>query len=161
MIEQPELGQRLAELRKNKGFTQEEVAVRSGVNVRTIQRIETGGVKPRTFTVKTILNSLGYKDTEYPTTIFPIDQNQKTAFNTSKFHLITNYILKNMDTFKNFSSNYFIANGIIWTLCGICILLFKWNFGPQEISITLLLPLSYALFRVFEKPKTNLTSGSK
>lgn len=80
MIEQPELGQRLAELRKNKGFTQEEVAERSGVNVRTIQRIETGGVKPRTFTVKTILNSLGYKDTEYPTTILPIDQNQKNSF---------------------------------------------------------------------------------
>ncbi len=58
-MKQPELGQKILELRKQKGFTQEELVEQCNINVRTIQRIEAGEVTPRSFTLKTILNVLG------------------------------------------------------------------------------------------------------
>ena len=58
-MKQPALGQKISELRKQKGFTQEELVEKCNINVRTIQRIEAGEVMPRSFTLKTILNALG------------------------------------------------------------------------------------------------------
>ena len=58
-MKQPELGRKILELRKQKGFTQEELVDQCNINVRTIQRIEAGEVTPRSFTLKTILNALG------------------------------------------------------------------------------------------------------
>lgn len=58
-MKQPELGRKILELRKKKGFTQEELVEQCNINVRTIQRIEAGEVTPRSFTLKTILNALG------------------------------------------------------------------------------------------------------
>lgn len=60
MMTQPELGKKIAELRKAKGLTQEELVDLCNISVRTIQRIETGEVTPRSYTVKTILGALGY-----------------------------------------------------------------------------------------------------
>ncbi|MDN3723155.1 helix-turn-helix transcriptional regulator [Aequorivita sp. SDUM287046] len=58
-MKQPELGRKILELRKQKGFTQEELVEQCNINVRTIQRIEAGEVTPRSFTLKTILDALG------------------------------------------------------------------------------------------------------
>lgn len=58
-MQQPELGRRLTALRKQKNFTQEELAEKSNVSVRTIQRIEAGEVLPRLSTVKILLEALG------------------------------------------------------------------------------------------------------
>src|SRR5690554_5262090 len=58
-MKQPALGQKILELRKQKGLTQEELVDMCNINVRTIQRIEAGEVMPRSFTLKTILNALG------------------------------------------------------------------------------------------------------
>lgn len=58
-MKQPELGRKILELRKQKGLTQEELVAQCNINVRTIQRIESGEVTPRSFTLKTILNVLG------------------------------------------------------------------------------------------------------
>lgn len=58
-MKQPELGQKILALRKQKGLTQEELVDLCNINVRTIQRIEAGEVMPRSFTLKTILNVLG------------------------------------------------------------------------------------------------------
>jgi transcriptional regulator with XRE-family HTH domain len=51
---------RLIEIRKAKGLTQEEVAGMCKLTVRTIQRIESGLVKPRAFTIKIISDNLGF-----------------------------------------------------------------------------------------------------
>ncbi len=53
-----ELGQRIAERRKQKGLTQEELAAKANINVRTIQRIEAGEVDPRTYTIQEIARVL-------------------------------------------------------------------------------------------------------
>lgn len=58
-MQQPELGKKISEIRKQKGLTQEELVEKCNINVRTIQRIEAGEVMPRSYTVKTILEVLG------------------------------------------------------------------------------------------------------
>ncbi|MEM1257403.1 MAG: helix-turn-helix transcriptional regulator [Bacteroidota bacterium] len=59
-MQQPELGLRITELRKQKGLTQEELVDLCNINVRTLQRIESGEVRPRGYTIKTILSALDY-----------------------------------------------------------------------------------------------------
>lgn len=59
-MNQPELGKKIAELRKAKGFTQEKLAVKCNLNVRTLQRIESGEVSPRIYTSKMIYAALDY-----------------------------------------------------------------------------------------------------
>ena len=59
-MKQPELGKKISELRKAKGLTQEELVEKCNISVRTIQRIETGEVTPRMYTIKTILAALDY-----------------------------------------------------------------------------------------------------
>lgn len=59
-MKQPELGKKITELRKGKGFTQEELVDRCNISVRTLQRIEAGEVTPRVYTIKTILAALDY-----------------------------------------------------------------------------------------------------
>lgn len=59
-MKQPELGKKITELRKEKGMTQEDVVIECNINVRTLQRIEAGEVTPRSYTIKAILDVLGY-----------------------------------------------------------------------------------------------------
>lgn len=51
-------GQKIVELRKSKGYTQEELAEKAKVNLRTIQRIENGENKPGGNTIKRICEAL-------------------------------------------------------------------------------------------------------
>lgn len=58
---QPQLGQKILELRKANRLTQEELVERCNINVRTIQRIEAGEVTPRPHTIRVILEALNYE----------------------------------------------------------------------------------------------------
>jgi transcriptional regulator with XRE-family HTH domain len=60
MIQQPELGKKIADLRKAKGLTQEELVDKCNLNVRTLQRIESGEVTPRTYTIRLIFEALDF-----------------------------------------------------------------------------------------------------
>jgi transcriptional regulator with XRE-family HTH domain len=59
-MDQPNLGKKIAELRQAKGLTQEELAKKCNLSVRTIQRIETAEVTPRSYTIKLIFTNLDY-----------------------------------------------------------------------------------------------------
>jgi len=59
-MKQPELGRKISELRKAKGLTQEELVEKCHLSVRTLQRIESGEVTPRSHTIKVILEALEY-----------------------------------------------------------------------------------------------------
>jgi uncharacterized Tic20 family protein len=50
-MNQPQLGLKVSELRQQKGLTQEQLAERCEVSARTIQRIESGEVDPRAYTL--------------------------------------------------------------------------------------------------------------
>lgn len=57
-MKQPELGARICEIRNAAGITQKELSESCHVDVRTIQRIETGEVTPRFSTLKLIAAAL-------------------------------------------------------------------------------------------------------
>lgn len=56
-----------------------------------------------------------------------------------------------MNIFINFLKNLFLAIGAIWFFCAIAILALNLNFGPREIVFTLIIPLAYAVVRIFDK----------
>jgi transcriptional regulator with XRE-family HTH domain len=51
-------GQLIKELRLKKGMTQEDLAAKTDISVRTIQRIENGEVDPRAYTLQSIAAAL-------------------------------------------------------------------------------------------------------
>jgi uncharacterized Tic20 family protein len=59
-MKQPELGLKVAELRQVKGLTQEQLAEACEVSPRTIQRIESGEVDPRSFTINSLSKTLDF-----------------------------------------------------------------------------------------------------
>ena len=59
-MNQPDLGLKIAELRQQKGLTQEKLAEYCEVSTRTIQRIENGEVEPRSFTRNNLDNILEF-----------------------------------------------------------------------------------------------------
>jgi len=59
-MNQPDLGLKIAELRQQKGLTQEKLAEFCDVSTRTIQRIEGGEVEPRSFTRNSLSNILEF-----------------------------------------------------------------------------------------------------
>ena len=110
-MQQPELGRKIAELRKAKMLTQEELVEMCNISVRTIQRIEAGEVTPRDYTVRTILGALEYK-TEQVVINDPY-KDINTADPISKFFLngvsITqSYAIRNLNTAFVFGVVYFI-----------------------------------------------------
>jgi transcriptional regulator with XRE-family HTH domain len=57
-MKQPELGTKINEIRNQKGITQKELSESCNVDIRTIQRIESGEVVPRMSTLKLIASFL-------------------------------------------------------------------------------------------------------
>jgi len=59
-MNQPDLGLKVSELRQQKGLTQEQLAERCEVSARTIQRIESGEVDPRAYTLHCLGEALEF-----------------------------------------------------------------------------------------------------
>lgn len=59
-MNQPDLGFKVVELRKQKGLTQEQLANQCEVTARTIQRIESGEVDPRVYTLSMLSKALEF-----------------------------------------------------------------------------------------------------
>lgn len=108
-MKQPELGQKILQLRQQKGFTQEELVEQCNISVRTIQRIEAGEVTPRSFTIKTILEALE----------FPLEEFQETKAEST----FKNLLLLKIDNSKQatfFTKQLTIAwiSGIVFFVIG-------------------------------------------
>jgi transcriptional regulator with XRE-family HTH domain len=63
-MNQPDLGLKVIELRQLKGLTQEQLAERCDVSARTIQRIESGEVDPRAYTLHCLGEALEFDFSE-------------------------------------------------------------------------------------------------
>ena len=74
-----DFGKKLIEVRNLKGLTQDEVAEKCNVTVRTIQRIESGIVKPRAFTMKIISEVLGFEFFETSNTGYDVSQKDSNS----------------------------------------------------------------------------------
>ena len=59
-MNQPDLGQKVSELRLQKGLTQEQLAELCEISPRTIQRIESGEVDPRAYTMQCLGTALDF-----------------------------------------------------------------------------------------------------
>jgi len=59
-----ELAKRIKGLRNRKGFSQEELSEKSGLSLRTIQRIENGGTEPRGNSLKRLAMAFGVSPNE-------------------------------------------------------------------------------------------------
>ncbi|MDY8137462.1 helix-turn-helix domain-containing protein [Aquimarina sp. 2201CG5-10] len=59
-MKQPQLGKKISELRLAKGLTQTELAEKCNISLRTIQRIESTEVTPRSYTLKLIFKVLDF-----------------------------------------------------------------------------------------------------
>jgi uncharacterized Tic20 family protein len=59
-MKQPDLGLKVAELRQQNGLTQEKLAEMCEVSSRTIQRIESGDVDPRAYTLQCLNAALEF-----------------------------------------------------------------------------------------------------
>jgi len=161
-MEQPELGKKIAELRKIKGLTQEDLVEKCNLSVRTLQRIESGEVEPRSYTLKLIFSALDFNINDE---VFTTNSNMFSEARFKASNRLEHFLKSGISELKSktktstmqnsmtFFQRFFIAAGIIWFLCGLSILIFKLNFGPREILITLILPLAYAIVRLFDKGK--------
>jgi len=111
-MRQPELGRKISELRKEKGLTQEELVDKCNISVRTLQRIESGEVTPRSYTVKTILAALEYDLSK----ISNNDDNKKNFYDWLKETLLIdidtdksgNFLIKKLNIAWIFGLIYFI-----------------------------------------------------
>ena len=111
-MKQPELGRKISELRKEKGLTQEELVDKCNISVRTLQRIESGEVTPRSYTVKTILAALEYDLSK----ISDNDDNKNNFFDWLKETLLIdidpdksgNFLIKQLNIAWIFGLIYFI-----------------------------------------------------
>jgi len=56
-----DIGKKVSELRKQKGYSQDGLAYLCKMNVRSIQRIEAGSVRPRPYTLKLLSEVLDFK----------------------------------------------------------------------------------------------------
>jgi transcriptional regulator with XRE-family HTH domain len=140
-MQQPELGRRLAALRKEKNLTQEELVEKSHVSVRTIQRIEAGEVLPRIITVKILLEALGESYESFSTKQNQVMETQKSTLPTTHrntlliavlagaVYLISEIILGTMD--------------ITWFTDGR-----DWGFRMNAIytGLTVVMVISFVLF---------------
>lgn len=59
-MKQPDLGLKVTDLRQQKGLTQEQLAEKCEVSARTIQRIESGEVDPRSYTLQCLSTALDF-----------------------------------------------------------------------------------------------------
>jgi uncharacterized Tic20 family protein len=64
-MNQPDLGLKVAELRQLKNLTQEQLAEQCEVSTRTIQRIESGEVDPRAYTLQRLSETLNFDFEEH------------------------------------------------------------------------------------------------
>lgn len=120
IMKQPELGQRISELRKQKGLTQEELVEQCNINVRTIQRIEAGEVNPRSYTIKAILNVLGVNyDEEENEQKFIFSTEQRRMLNLAWIFGVIYFVLGFIETaadFYQFSGDDSFLNTTIYTV---------------------------------------------
>jgi transcriptional regulator with XRE-family HTH domain len=121
-MKQPELGKKISELRKDKGLTQEELVDKCNISVRTLQRIESGEVTPRSYTVKTILAALDYDLSK----ISNIDDNNERNF----FEWLRDVLL--IDINRDKPANYLIKQLNIAWLFGLIYFILGFLEGAAE-----------------------------
>lgn len=83
-----ELAQRIKTLRNRKGFSQEELSEKTGLSLRTIQRIENGETEPRGDSLKRLSNAFDVSSDEIVDWTVQEDKGFLTSLNLSALSFI-------------------------------------------------------------------------
>ncbi|NBA88961.1 helix-turn-helix domain-containing protein [Emticicia sp. CRIBPO] len=151
----------LSTLRQKLNLTQEELSDKSGVSVRTIQRIE-AGTAPQGYTLKALAEALGVNEIEL------LETGQSQTMNNSKWLKIINLsalpfavipplniavplLLMIWKKQSSPVSRKIISIQVLWTLIAIVLMVLvmmlnDW-FGVKS-QLTLLIPLAWILINV-------------
>lgn len=113
-MNQPEFGNKLAEIRKEKGLTQSELAEKCDVSYRTIQRIETGKVSPRGFTIKTLSVALDFDFLK----VFSDNSSKNEETNSQRFITVQQIFEQVIDLF-NLKTNAMKKLSILTVIFGL------------------------------------------
>lgn len=116
-MNQPDFGKELVRIRKSKGLTQSELADKCDVSCRTIQRIETGIVTPRSFTIKALSTALDFDFLKE----FPIDTSENANNVPQRFILITWIITQIIELF-NLKTNAMKKLSILTITAGLVVI---------------------------------------
>jgi transcriptional regulator with XRE-family HTH domain len=131
-MNQPELGKKILELRQSRGLTQGELAESCNLSLRTVQRIESAEVTPRSHTIKVLLSSLNY-DFGNSSINLSNDTSGKDFFVEIWLRQFLKYVLElfnlKTNTMKKLSLLSFVA---IFTIAGL--LLTKHTLTAQTID---------------------------
>lgn len=155
-MEQPDLGNKIAELRKALSMTQEELANQTGVSTRTIQRIENGAVTPRLVTLKLLsevfdynLNGAATNDRIDKTIVFFIHLSSMFIFIVFPIIVMVwnNSISKTMEIEAKRAINFQISY-LINLLLALAILLLGVMYTPLLIVGTVLLILCPIIYSI-------------
>lgn len=113
---------KLIEVRKQKGLTQGEVAEKCKVTTRTIQRIESGIVKPRASTIKIISKSLGFDFFETSRNSFKAENKYHPS--GFKYHSTVRYLkdLFNLKTNTMKKISVLLTSAILITFLSVSII---------------------------------------
>jgi transcriptional regulator with XRE-family HTH domain len=141
-MKQPELGIKINEIRNQRSITQKEISESCNIDIRTIQRIESGDVTPRISTLKLIANALSCD-----MRIFNGDSQENTNYISHKVLLVLfvlgifyfiSWVLFSPIIPKNhffLSINLFMA--IIYTITGVFFYFAFYNLGNYHKSMIL------------------------
>jgi transcriptional regulator with XRE-family HTH domain len=127
-MNQPEFGKELIRVRKSKGLTQSELADKCDVSYRTIQRIESGIVTPRSFTIRTLSKALEHDFF----TKFPNEPMVNESIETGEFIFGKWIISQTMDLF-NLKKNAMKKLSIL-TVITVSVVIGFFTFSNESIA---------------------------
>lgn len=108
-MKQPQLGEKIIELRLAKGLTQTELAEKCKISLRTIQRIESKEVMPRSYTLKLIFNVLEFEGYNVSKEITSFELESIVRIKSNLIKTVTLVIITSIVsilTFKLISNNH-------------------------------------------------------
>jgi XRE family transcriptional regulator, regulator of sulfur utilization len=111
------LGEKIRDLRKSKGISQELLAENSNISLRTIQRIETGTVTPRPHTIKTLAAALAV----------PVEQLSSIEEDTKELEQIAVAKLRLI--------NFSVLAGLLIPFCNILLPILIWRKSKELLLV--------------------------
>jgi transcriptional regulator with XRE-family HTH domain len=134
MMKQPEIGMKINEIRNQRSITQKELSESCNINIRTIQRIESGDVTPRLSTLKLIAKAL-----TCDMSIFNGDHQESTnhlphrvllaLFFTGIIYFISWSLFSPIFPKTNFSLPVSLFMGFVYTITGVLFYFGFYNLG--------------------------------
>lgn len=149
-MENQELAKQVQKLRKKRGLSQELLAEESGLNLRTIQRIESGTSEPRGDTLKRLATSLNVSTDGITDEAIIKDQEYLVSLNLSSMSFLMFPLLgilvplimwiskKNKIKDLNHTAREVLNFQILWTIIlfiGFIILTIYNNYRIQQITL--------------------------